>query len=223
MKKRVTETLRQLIIAHIILSFILAIAPQTVVLAEQSPLSVNECLEQPEKCQDADKQPSEQSLDNGQASGIVSGWDVAKMFLAFLFVLALLYALLKILNKRNRIFQANRVVQNLGGTPLGGNRSIQMIKIGERMLVVGVGDSVQLLTEIKDEQEKEELMRSLEQSNSLQGEFKVIFPSLFDGRKKPPEGMQADFSSMLKEKMNEMSHQRKRAMKEFERNDREDE
>lgn len=217
--------MRHRIIAYIILSFILVIAPQTKVLAEQSPLSVKECLEQPEKCQDVNKQePDEQNPDNDEAASIVSAWDFVKMFLAFLFVLALLYALLKLLNKRNRVFQANRVFQNLGGTPLGGNRSIQIVKVGERILVVGVGDSVQLLTEVKDEQEKERLLQSLDhQATGLQDEFKVILPSLFDKRKNRADGAQADFSSMLKEKMNEISKQRKNAMKELERNDRDNE
>lgn len=219
-----TDILRHPIFAYIILSFILAIAPQTQVLAEQSPLSVKECLEQPEKCQDANKQePDEQNSDNAETASIVSAWDFVKMFLAFLFVLALLYALLKLLNKRNRVFQANRVFQNLGGTPLGGNRSIQVVKVGERILVIGVGDSVQLLTEVKDEQEKERLFHSLDQANGLQGEFKVILPSLFDKRKHRTDGAQADFRSMLKEKMNEISNQRKNAMKELERNDRDNE
>ncbi|HWO97866.1 MAG TPA: flagellar biosynthetic protein FliO [Bacillus sp. (in: firmicutes)] len=219
-----TDILRHPIIAYIILSFILAIAPQTKVLAEQSPLSVKECLEQPEKCQDTnEREPDKQNSKSDEAASMVSAWDFAKMFLAFLFVLALLYVLLKILNKRNRIFQANRVVQNLGGAPLGGNRSIQIIKMGERILVIGVGDSVQLLTEIKDKQEKEQLLQSLNESNGLQGEFKVILPGLFDKRKNRTEGAPVDFSSMLKDKMNEISNQRKNVMKELERNDRDNE
>lgn len=216
--------MRYPIIVYIILSFILVIAPQTKVLAEQSPLSVKECLEQPEKCQDESKQkPNEQNSNSNEAASSVSAWDFVKMFFAFLFVVALLYALLKLLNKRNRVFQANRVFQNLGGTPLGGNRSVQIVKVGERILIIGVGDSVQLLTEVKDEQEKERLLQSLDQANGLQGEFKVILPSLFDKKKNRTDGVQADFSSMLKEKMNEISNQRKSALKELERNDRDNE
>jgi flagellar protein FliO/FliZ len=44
-------------------------------------------------------------------------------------------------------------MKNLGGTNLGGNRSVQMIKVGNSILVVGIGENVELLKEINDEQE----------------------------------------------------------------------
>jgi flagellar protein FliO/FliZ len=213
--------LLQRMVAYFILSFILVIAPQTRVLAEQSPLSVKECMEQPEKCKDTAKTNSnEENNVNSEAGNIVSVSDFVKMFFAFLFVFALLYILLKFLNKRNRLFQANRVIQNLGGTSLGGNRSVQIIKIGERVLVVGVGESVQLLTEVLDEQERERLLQSLNTSNQLQGDFKVIFPGLFDKRGNQTKIPKGDFGQVLKEKMSEISRDRKTLMNELERTDR---
>ncbi|MFC3882561.1 flagellar biosynthetic protein FliO [Bacillus songklensis] len=216
-----TETLLQRMVVYLILSFILVIAPQTRVLAEQSPLSVKECIDHPEKCKETTKtEPDEENTANSESGSIVSVWDFVKMFSAFLFVLGLLYALLKILNKRNRLFQANRVIQNLGGTSLGSHRSVQIIKIGERVLVLGVGESVQLLTEVQDEQEKERLLRSLSESNQLQGDFKVIFPGLFDKRKNQTETAKGDFVQVLKEKTREISKERNALMNELERTDR---
>ena len=46
----------------------------------------------------------------------------------------------------------------MGGTGLGGNRSIQLVKVGDRILIVGVGEDIQLLTEIKDEAERNQLL-----------------------------------------------------------------
>ncbi|MFK4998000.1 hypothetical protein ACI2OX_13070 [Bacillus sp. N9] len=50
---------------------------------------------------------------------------MAKMIGSLLFVIALLYLLLKFVNKKSAAFQQNKIVQNMGGTSLGGNRSIK--------------------------------------------------------------------------------------------------
>ena len=44
------------------------------------------------------------------------------------------------------------------GTTLGANRSVQLIKIGNQLLIVGVGENIQLLKEIDDEQEYEQII-----------------------------------------------------------------
>ena len=72
----------------------------------------------------------------------VTAFDFIKMFIALGFVLFLVYFLLKFVTKRNRIFQQGQSVMNLGGTNLGQNKSIQVVKVGKRVLVVGVGESI---------------------------------------------------------------------------------
>lgn len=69
-------------------------------------------------------------------------------------VIGIMYVLLKFLHKRTRQFQPHQTMQNLGGVQLGQNKSVQVVKVGEQLLVVGVGDSIQLLKEIEDEEEK---------------------------------------------------------------------
>ncbi|MEQ6375337.1 flagellar biosynthetic protein FliO [Bacillaceae bacterium S4-13-56] len=78
-------------------------------------------------------------------------WTLVKMVFSLFFVLALIYFLLRFINKRNRIFSRVKTLENLGGLSLGTNRSIQIVRIANRYYVVGVGDNVDLLTEITDE------------------------------------------------------------------------
>ena len=49
-------------------------------------------------------------------------------------------------------------MENLGGNALGANRSVQVIKVGNRLLIVGVGENIQLLKEIEDGQEYEQII-----------------------------------------------------------------
>lgn len=76
-----------------------------------------------------------------------------RMFIALAFIIFLIYALAKFINKRTRSFHGTRSLESLGGLSVGQNRSIQLIKVGNRLLVVGVSDSIHLLKEITDEQE----------------------------------------------------------------------
>ncbi|MEK3808923.1 flagellar biosynthetic protein FliO [Bacillus sp. FSL H8-0547] len=89
----------------------------------------------------------------------VSAWDFIKMILATGFVLFLIYMLIKFTAGKNRINASSKYIENLGGTNVGQNRSVQLVKVGGSILVVGVSDSVQLLKEIDDEEECKEIVR----------------------------------------------------------------
>ncbi|MBD8004029.1 flagellar biosynthetic protein FliO [Bacillus norwichensis] len=120
--------------------------------------SVEECLKHPDKCEEPEDLNKSQMDDSRNESFSIGFLDVFKTIFALVFVIALLYFLLKFINKKSQSYQQNRIVQNLGGTALGGNRSIQIVKAGNRLLVLGVGENVQLLREITDEQEQQEIL-----------------------------------------------------------------
>ncbi|MFC0558593.1 flagellar biosynthetic protein FliO [Halalkalibacter alkalisediminis] len=77
----------------------------------------------------------------------------AQMISALALVIVLIYLLLRFLNKRSQSFRSTQMLQNIGGVPLGANRSVQLVKVGNRVLVVGVGESIHLLREIEDAEE----------------------------------------------------------------------
>lgn len=85
-----------------------------------------------------------------------------KMLVALAFIVFLIYALAKFVNKRTRAFSGSRSLQTLGGISVGQNRSIQIVKVGERLLVVGVSDQIQLLKEINDEHEIQQILQEHE-------------------------------------------------------------
>lgn len=76
-------------------------------------------------------------------SSSVSIMDFVKMIGALLFVILLIYGLVRFVGKQNRLLKPFRYVENIGGTTVGQNRSVQLIKVGKRVLVVGVADSIQ--------------------------------------------------------------------------------
>ncbi|WP_166639244.1 flagellar biosynthetic protein FliO [Aureibacillus halotolerans] len=77
-------------------------------------------------------------------------FDALRAFLALAAVIALLYLILMLVKKRQSALQAKGGLQSISGLPLGQQRSIQVVKAGSKILVVGVGQQVELLAEIND-------------------------------------------------------------------------
>lgn len=140
--------------------------------------SVNDCLEAEADCEDTtpltenegEAEPVAELNDSGSLV-----FDLIKMFFALLLVLALIYIMLKLLNKRNKMFNQIRHLENLGGISVGQNKSIQIIRIGSKFYVIGVGDNVEMLQEITDEKVITQLLEKGEEEpfhiNSLLPSF----------------------------------------------------
>ncbi|SDJ72202.1 flagellar biosynthetic protein FliO [Sediminibacillus albus] len=131
--------------------------------------SVDDCMNNNnEECNTDSEQPGtgEDGADEQNQSGEVEEpssnlfFYFVKLFFALAFVLALIYFLLKFLNRRNKMFQKVRAMENVGGISLGSQKSLQIVRIGEKVYVIGVGDNVEMLTEITDEKTKTELLNN---------------------------------------------------------------
>ncbi len=142
--------------------------------------------------------------------------DFLKMIFATLFVLALIYFLLKFVNKRNRMFSQHRFIENLGGTSLGTNRSIQIVKVGERILVVGVGDSIQLLKEIEDTEEINEILEQHNSSLESMIQPRDVINRFLEKRKEAKNTDKSLFSSILQKQLTELKQGRKKIVEQLE-------
>ncbi|WP_054751486.1 flagellar biosynthetic protein FliO [Piscibacillus salipiscarius] len=108
--------------------------------------------------------------------------DFLKMIMALIVVLGLIYFLLKFLQKRSRIYQQSRSLENLGGLSLGANKSVQIVRVGNKYFLIGVGEDVQLLNEIDDEETIQGLLNH--QDNETKS-FQDVLKSLQKKNDKP--------------------------------------
>lgn len=131
---------------------------------------------------------------------------VLQMFLALGAVLFVIYALLKFINKRAQNFNSHNTIQNMGGTGVGPNRSVQIVRVGKRVLVVGVGDTVELLKEIEDPQEIELMMQTHQSSQEIFEQPISRLTGWLEKRKKSPKGNanEAAFRSLLDHEMKDV-------------------
>ncbi|QST01595.1 flagellar biosynthetic protein FliO [Pontibacillus sp. ALD_SL1] len=132
--------------------------------------SVETCIENPnlEGCGDYDssKEKGEEEEQNTSSSPASSEssiiLDLIKIILALAFIIFLIYMLLKFMNKRNKSIHPSRALENMGGVPLGQQKSLQIVRIGQQFYAIGVGENVELVTEITDESTIKELTKNNE-------------------------------------------------------------
>ncbi len=144
-----------------------------------------------------------------------SAGDYIKTLFALVFVLGLLFGLLKFVNRKNKLTDKNRLMKNMGGISLGQNKSIQLVVIGESYYLIGVGDDIRLLKEITDPDEIDKLVEfytgdSTEVASGMLNRIlaKVAGKSKRDSNVKTEES--PDFSAVFQSRLEEMKEERKR-------------
>ncbi|MGD6965065.1 flagellar biosynthetic protein FliO [Rossellomorea vietnamensis] len=181
--------------------------------------TVKDYLEQSDERNEEEQPAAEQNTtSNPQPATGVTAMDYMKMIFALVFVIALIYFLLKFINQRSKSFQQTKLIHNLGGTALGGNRSVQLVKVGERILILGVGEDIQLLKEIDGSEEKAEILHYYEdKSQGLQQQKDLLTQWL--GKKsgissdKPKE--EQSFQALLKSQIDDVRKGRKKMLKDL--------
>lgn len=136
-------------------------------------------------------------------------------------VLVILFFILRFIQKKSVSFQDGKNLQSLGGIGVGQNRSVQLIKTGNTVLVVGVGDTVTLLKEITDEDEVKTMLeqRPAQQVSTVASHLKSKWLSRQEPVQKTDEvskDQTANFKNVLASLTNERKEQRKEIQKAFE-------
>lgn len=206
----------------VILLILLLPQSESAVHAGQGAESVADWVGSDEKTADSKSEKNSVKSDVGyQDSGTsVTAWDFIKMILATAFIIFLIYILLKFVSKRNKFTSSSNYIENLGGTNVGQNRSIQLIKVGKKILVVGVSDSVQLLKEIEDEDECREITEEHQQKFAAAIDTKDWLKNaaapLFRNKN---NGMADGHSVSFKEQLEQLKKDRRSSLEELARKD----
>lgn len=215
--------IKQLFKPFAFILFTMALFASNVSVAQAEPFdnSVKTCVESPEKCGQEPEEPKKmergsqnQPTQAEEAVG-VTVWDFVKMVGALLFVLALIYFLLRFVNQKSRSYQQTKLIQHLGGTPLGGNRSIQLVKAGGRVLILGVGENIQLIKEIDDEEELSQFIAhySSQDDQALRHQDVITqFISKWKNKEVTKDRKQPPFKHLFEKQLSEMKQSRKQVI-----------
>ncbi|XKE82096.1 flagellar biosynthetic protein FliO [Oceanobacillus kapialis] len=135
-------------------------------------------------------------------------FDLVKMFFALLLVIALIYVLLKFLKNRNKLFSKVRALESLGGVSVGQNKSVQIIRLGDRFYMLGVGDNVEMLQEITDESVKAELIRQEDVQPGATGLLTDLFQSKKNATGSTKGSGGADFKALFSGELQKLKSNR---------------
>ncbi|GGA39631.1 flagellar biosynthetic protein FliO [Paenibacillus physcomitrellae] len=80
-------------------------------------------------------------------------------------IIVLIVLLIRFLGNRNVAMSKSRSIRTLGAVGLGPNKSVQVLEIGGRIYVVGVGEDVTVLDKILDPAEAALLVQSFEEAS----------------------------------------------------------
>lgn len=136
-----------------------------------------------------------------------------QLFLALAVIILMIYALIRFMGKRSQSYQANRTLQNIGGVHIGTNRSIQLVRVGERVLVIGVGESIQLLKEIDNPDEVTTILEDYQIQEGRQ-QLSTLFNKLqtkFADRKGGTDKSKVHFKSLLERQLTDVKNAQREA------------
>lgn len=199
---------RQNVVVFILL-FIFTFLPFNTINAE--PLNVLDCLDGDEDCIELEGSEEEQTDENErlEIEQFESGsliLNIVKMIFALLLVLVLIYVTIKLLSHRQRLNKRVQSLENLGGISVGNNKSIQVIRVGNKFYLIGVGDNVELLQEITDSDVIDTLQREADVSDDS---ISSLVTSLFPNKNRKNEQNTNQFKQQFEQELSKIKHHRK--------------
>lgn len=156
-----------------------------------------------------DNQTTNQALEIGF-------FDYVKVIFMLFFVILLLYLFLRFLNKKSNITSGKELIQNLGGVSLGSNKNVQILKIGQKLYLVGVGENVNLLKEITEKEEVDALVTLYNErvTNMFSTESTWVskifqFKERASQKRQISEPVESDFKELFEKQLIDLGEQKK--------------
>src|SRR5690625_618788 len=150
------DIMRTKILVMLISSFFifsLYLYPMNTTFAE---MNVKDCLESDADCLDQGEQNEPEPFSNeelAETGNVQSGSiviNILKIIFALALVLILIYLVLTFLKKKNKFQSGNKALEHLDGMSVGSQKSIQIVRIGNKVYAIGIGNDVTMLDEITD-------------------------------------------------------------------------
>jgi flagellar protein FliO/FliZ len=95
--------------------------------------------------------------------------NVITVIVVLILIIGLIVILIRFLAQKNNSWFSSRSIRHLGGVGLGQNKSVQMIKVGNSLYVVGVGENISLLDKIDEQEEIDAIFQSLNTTSTISG------------------------------------------------------
>lgn len=209
MSKRKSFYLKMVFVCTLIM--LISVVAPNYSSAKSSDGYVDECYGKAatqDNCSDMNENADEDETES--ASSGIGIFDYIKVLFALILVIGLLVFVLKLINKKNSSYQKNNVLNNLGGLSLGQNKSVQLLQVGNRLFLVGVGEDISLIKEIDNQQEIEQLLDMYQNKQQDVSTNPFLFDLLKKFKSPKPNEIkeEASFNALFSSKLNEIKKER---------------
>ncbi len=196
-------------LAIMFIFFVLTAGIPSPAAAEQGP-SVTEWLNEDQPAGQKDIKNTETNIrpdDSKEKSPILL---IFQLIFYTLIILVMIYGLIKFLALKQKKLHPNQAINLIGGTSFGNNKSLQLVKVGGKVFLIGVADQITLIKEFSNEdeisgfedvQEKQPVSFSKSWFSFLKKQSNINpsekFESLFNQSLKKQKQMQSHLKSEL--------------------------
>jgi flagellar protein FliO/FliZ len=98
-------------------------------------------------------------------SGAEVIWMLLRVLLALALIIVLIYVLIRFLSRKTRNYDSPRKLRIIAAIGLSPQKSMQVVEVGHKLYVIGVGQDVVVLDKIEHPQEVAELIEMLDMTN----------------------------------------------------------
>lgn len=215
--------MRKQITVMLIMFLMFTILPSNMVHADST---VKDCLESGTDCLEQESISEEEGSlltdEKAETSSKNTGSIVInlfKIFFALVLVLILIYLLLALIKRKSKISVHSHALENLGGISVGQQKSIQIIRIGDKVYAIGIGNDVTMLDEITDEA----VIRQLEENATGDAQPFSIIQNLFmkkaTSRKQDEDSAHHSFQSNLEDELQKLKSNREQLIEMHKKDD----
>lgn len=173
-----------------------------------APGYVDECLENPEHCEESlteeDNGGNPELLQQEEPESLF--FQIVRLVFALLLVVGLIYVFLYFLKRRNKFGNRIKNLENVGGISVGQNKTVQLIRLGDKLYLIGVAENITLLEEIEDPILMENIMKAKEEQTEL--DASNIFSSILKKNRKEEE-KESQFNQLFNQELNRLQRNRK--------------
>jgi flagellar protein FliO/FliZ len=119
-----------------------------------------------------------ESMDNtGSLGSPPNIGNIVTVIVVLILIIGLIIILIRFLAHKNNSWFSSRSIRHLGGVGLGQNKSVQIVKVGNSLYVVGVGEDVTLLDKIDEQEEIDAIFQSVKSAPTLSGKGIIAYLS----------------------------------------------
>lgn len=167
-----------------------------------------------EEKSDQKQSPDKANESSGTMSDTSLIFNMVKVIIVLGLILFLIYYVIKFLNKRNKMLQKVKAMENLGGISVGTNKSVQIIRIGQQFYMLGVGDNVEMLNEITNPDTIKSLVQQQEadEAKSSKPGLSSVLPMMKNKSVQQTE-QGSDFKKQLMQELSRMKTTRQQIVK----------